>query len=490
VHRWRFLPASGSRTWVATGSRDGVTVVYQRCWKHGSYNLAYPSFEGWVVYSALDSKTARMVEMSEDRTLRRAVAGESPGDRRASGTDDGDARRAVGGERLGLPEVLAGRYRLGERLGAGAFGVVYRAVDERIRRDVAVKVLGIADARAIQRFRNEALAAGKLQHPNIVAVTDFATLEDGRPFLVMEHVRGETLAARLERLGRLPIGEAARIAHTLAVALETAHGKRIIHRDLKPGNVMLGEVDGGGLETIKILDFGIAKLIEDWDSTLTAPGQILGTPAYMAPEQARNQEQIDGRADVYAVGVLLYEALTGNLPFGSKHVLDLLLLKVTEDPKPPSQWVSDLPPELEEVVLKALRRDRTERFSTAADLALALQPHVSAEGRAALRPSRARTRAVLLGGTFLGLVAGVATWSMVGQPSPQTATAPKASAKSVPASAEVTSPPVPIPSDRKTSSAQAAEPPPQIRRNRPARKKTTPPAPDLLDMPVPVRLPK
>jgi hypothetical protein len=338
---------------------------------------------------------ATMSETSEE-TMEGSGAAE-PGPERAPTAGGSSAPAASSGPvRLAgegqpekaLPEWLGDRYRIGDRLGSGAFGVVYRARDERLGRTVAIKVLAASDPQALQRFRTEALTAAQLHHPNIVEVTDFAHLPDGRPFLVMEHVQGETLAARLLRRKRLSVAEAVRVAHTLAVALEAAHVRHVVHRDLKPSNVMLGAGPNDAPDVVKILDFGIAKLIENRPgSALTATGQILGTPAYMAPEQARNQAGVDRRADIYAIGVILYEALTGSLPFDAQHALDLLIAKVTEDPSPPSCRVSDVPRGLEVVVLKAICRDRDQRFARASELAQALEPFLDADSGAPLPPS-------------------------------------------------------------------------------------------------------
>src|SRR5215471_7250088 len=218
------------------------------------------------------SDRARPGDPSALRTTERGPSGERP-------PEGGDAE----------PTLIADRYRVLGRLGAGGYGVVYRAIDDRLEKAVAVKVLSrqaATSASAIQRFRNEALAAGRLAHPSIVAVSDFDTLPDGRPYLVMELVEGETLADRLRRLGRLPIPDGVRVARDICTALDRVHRLGIVHRDLTPSNIMLSSSDGGlgdGRTTVKVLDFGIAKLLERiGDETLTQNGQVVGTPAYMA----------------------------------------------------------------------------------------------------------------------------------------------------------------------------------------------------------------
>ncbi len=285
-----------------------------------------------------------------------------------------------------IPELLGGRYRAKGRLGAGGFGVVYEAVDERLQKRVAVKVLSernCRDENHFERFRAEAMAAGRLAHPNIVAVTDFDVLEDGRPFLVMELVEGEPLDALIAAKHTLPIPTAARIAQQLAQALSAAHEHGIIHRDLKPANVIVAEDSkqtGDGAATLKILDFGVAKLVEGSEPRqLTHTGQTLGTPTYMAPEQVRRRGELDGRADVYSVGIILYELLTGTTPFAGRAAGDIMVSKVIEKPKPPSKHNSDIPTALERIILRAIQPDRDDRYESAAALAEVLEPFTREE---------------------------------------------------------------------------------------------------------------
>ena len=205
------------------------------------------------------------------------------------GKTGGQARAELGP----IPEVLSGRYRMLGELGAGGFGVVYEAQDERLQKRVAVKVLGERHSRdklQVERFRAEALTAGKLDHASIVAVTDFDILDDGRPYLVMELVEGRPFNEIIEEQAPFDIPRAARIARRLCLALATAHKHGIVHRDLKPANIIADGAEDRDDGTLKILDFGVAKLLETRNTpSLTHTGQMLGTPAYMAPEQVRQR---------------------------------------------------------------------------------------------------------------------------------------------------------------------------------------------------------
>ncbi|MFI5298360.1 MAG: serine/threonine-protein kinase, partial [Polyangiales bacterium] len=217
--------------------------------------------------------------------------------------------------------LLGGRYRVGRLLGAGGMGAVYEAMQEDLGRRVAIKVLlpeviaSSDDAEALRRFAREARAAAALHHPNIVAVTDFSPGDATAPaFLVMELLQGRSVARAIMDEGRLGPERVVTIAIQILAALETAHAAGLVHRDIKPDNVFLVPVTGAaGGELVKVLDFGIAKLARGGGATssgLTATGAVLGTPAYMSPEQARGRD-VDARSDLYAVGALMYHALSG-----------------------------------------------------------------------------------------------------------------------------------------------------------------------------------
>ena len=283
------------------------------------------------------------------------------------------------GPEVDPPELIAERYRIKQRVGAGGFGVVYKAIDERLQKPVAIKVLGSSRAKnkgALERFRIEALTAGRINHPGIVSVTDFEQLPDGRPYLVMEFVTGETLYDLLQRETKIPVARACRIARMMCQALDAAHKEGIIHRDLKPANVIVRD-DPRSTDPIqlKILDFGVAKLAEGHrQDTLTQSGQVLGTPAYIAPEQIRESASTDGRADLYAVGVILYELVTGHLPFETRNAANLLVSKVVDEPDPPTKHVKELPPPFVKLVMRAIDRDPNVRPKNCGELAAALEP--------------------------------------------------------------------------------------------------------------------
>jgi serine/threonine-protein kinase len=261
--------------------------------------------------------------------------------------------------------VFIGRYELGPLLGQGGMARVHRGTDRRLGRAVAIIVLAEPfdrDRAFVARFEREARAAARLSHPNIVSVFDTGS-DHGTPFIVMELVDGVTLADRLAREGPLPPSEAARISAEVAQALAAAHGAGVIHRDVKPGNVMLSS--GGG---VKVVDFGIAHASSAEEITRT--GVVLGSPRYLSPEQAQGAPG-DERSDLYGVGCVLYEMLTGRPPFEGGDPIATLYRHVHEDPVPPSA-VRPVPRDLERVVLRCLEKDPARRFASAAELETAV----------------------------------------------------------------------------------------------------------------------
>ena len=276
----------------------------------------------------------------------------------------------------GLIGRTLGHYRIVEKIGEGGMGEVYRAHDERLDRDVAVKVLPedvATDAGRLRRFESEAKAVAQLDHPNILAIHDFRA-EDGVAYAVMELLEGESLRELISE-GSITTGKAVEYARAIADGLAAAHDKGIVHRDLKPENVFLTK-DG----RIKILDFGLAKLkIPDEDLTTetptatldTAPGGLIGTVPYMAPEQVQGQPA-DHRSDIFALGVVLYEILTGHRPFGGSTTVETAAAILKEDPEPISVAAPAVSPALGSVVSKCLEKRPEDRFSSAHDLALTL----------------------------------------------------------------------------------------------------------------------
>ena len=257
-------------------------------------------------------------------------------------------------------QVIAGRYRVLRRLGAGGMADVYLAEDTTLGRRVAVKVLlqrYAGDGQFVERFRREAQAAARINHPNIVNIYDWGPV-DGTYYIVMEYVEGETLKDHIRREGRYAPGEAVRIAVELLAAVNVAHAAHIVHRDIKSQNILL---DPAG--TVKVTDFGIAKAD---DSQMTEAGSILGTAQYLAPEQAKG-EPVDERSDLYSVGVVFYEMLTGSLPFRGDSAVTVALKHVNEQPPEPAELVPGLPYALNQIVLKALAKGPDQRYRTAAE---------------------------------------------------------------------------------------------------------------------------
>jgi serine/threonine-protein kinase len=272
-------------------------------------------------------------------------------------------------------QVVDERYELRDVIGSGGMGVVHAGFDLRLQRPVAVKLLNptaAADAAALQRFQREALAAGRIGHENICDVRDMGTTEQGTPYIVMELLDGAPLSDRLLAAGRLAPEEAVPIALQVLSALDAAHAAGIVHRDLKPENVFLTESTTGE-QRAKIVDFGISKALADvTDLRLTETGVVVGSPYYMSPEQARGRRDVDGRSDLWSLGVILYELLTGRLPFEGDNYNEVMINIVTKEPAPPSAIRPELSASLERAVMRALTKDRNERFANAREMAAAL----------------------------------------------------------------------------------------------------------------------
>jgi eukaryotic-like serine/threonine-protein kinase len=260
-----------------------------------------------------------------------------------------------------------GRYEVVAELGRGAMGVVYKARDPQIDRLVAVKTVSLMGQEPDEeqefrlRFMHEAQAAGRLHHPGIVGIFDVGeNPENQDPYIVMEYVAGEPLNRKLGREKKLPLATALQLAEEIAEALDYAHAQGVIHRDVKPGNILVTE-DGHA----KIADFGIAKLNL---AHFTLPGRVLGTPAYMAPEQLSG-EGVDGRSDLFSLGVILYAMVTGHSPFQGDSATTVCFKVTNREPLPPSSLDLSLPPELDEVIGRAMAKDREQRYQRGAEFA-------------------------------------------------------------------------------------------------------------------------
>jgi serine/threonine protein kinase len=274
-----------------------------------------------------------------------------------------------------LGKVVA-HYRILEHIGGGGMGVVFRALDTKLEREVALKFLPpeirhLKEAK--ERFIQEARAASALDHPNICTIYEIGETRDGQLFLAMAYSDGETLKRRIER-GPLSVAETVGIARQIAGGLAASHACDIIHRDVKPSNVWLSRVPaagrGDGVPRVRILDFGLAKVLGQSD--LTRSGSSMGTPAYMSPEHARGL-RVDPRTDLWSLGVLIYEALAGAAPFTGPNIPAVMYALLSTEPRPLSELRPDVPEELERVVSRLLRKEADERYPSCRELLLDLE---------------------------------------------------------------------------------------------------------------------
>ena len=320
----------------------------------------------------------------------------------------------VGSRMIG--EAL-GNYTITAKLGSRTMGVVFRAEHVRIARTAAIKVLVPELARnesALQRFFTEARATSLIRHPGIVDVFD-CDVEEGRAYIVMEHLDGETLADRLRRTDRMPCAAACEIARQVAEAIGAAHDRDIVHRDLKPENIFLvrDPADADKVAAVKVLDFGIAKLLAaDPSARLTMRGMVLGTPEYMAPEQCGGSDEIEKRADIYALGCILFEMLTGEPPFLAETVQELMVAHMFHPVPAIGERVPGLPAWLASLVTAMLAKDRDERPASIKAVARALREGAAATPDAQLSlTSRWGMRTVSVVVAIAGLSAlAVAMW--------------------------------------------------------------------------------
>ena len=280
-------------------------------------------------------------------------------------------------------QVVAGRFRLVNQIGRGGMGSVWTANHLTLKVDVAVKFMDgafhVGDEAMLKRFQKEATAAASIQSPNVVKILDYGKDESGRPYLAMELLKGEELEQRLEREGPLPLPLMKKVIVETCRGLAAAHAAGIIHRDLKPENVFLcrdphraDESGAFGEVSVKLLDFGIARADRELSGTgnLTITGQLLGTPMFMSPEQALGKKDVDGRSDLYSLGVVAYKCLTGKPPYEESETVGEIIVSITtKEPRDATQLRKDLPPAVVAWLKKALAKERADRFQTAKDMA-------------------------------------------------------------------------------------------------------------------------
>jgi tRNA A-37 threonylcarbamoyl transferase component Bud32 len=270
--------------------------------------------------------------------------------------------------------TLSGRYQVTRKIGQGGMGAVYEATHTLIGKRVAIKVLleKYAQREAIvKRLKQEAQLAASIGNDNIINITDFGSTEDGRTFVVMEYLEGESMAECLSRETSLPEQRILRIAAQTASALAAAHAKGVVHRDIKPENIFL--LKRKDEDFVKVVDFGISKSLRATDEQeekirLTQTGMVLGTPLYMSPEQARGDDDLDHRVDIYALGIIMYEAASGRVPFSGNNYLSVISQVLNEEPKPLREIRPELSEEFDAIVLKAIAKNRNDRYENATDM--------------------------------------------------------------------------------------------------------------------------
>ena len=270
------------------------------------------------------------------------------------------------GTDLLIGTTLDNRYEIVKRLGEGGMGVVYEARHVVLGKKFAIKILRSDlsnNKEIVERFIQEAKAASSIGHENIIEVTDFGYTPDGNLYFVMEFLNGESLDTILQRDGKLPIQRSLTILRQVALALNAAHKEGIIHRDLKPENIFIVNRKDGS-QFVKVLDFGIAKVSQDGTgSKLTRTGVVFGTPQYMSPEQAQGKK-IDARSDIYSLGVVAYEMVTGRVPFTGESFMEIMTKHILDEPPPPSQFLPSIPKELENFILKCIAKKPEDRYQS------------------------------------------------------------------------------------------------------------------------------
>jgi eukaryotic-like serine/threonine-protein kinase len=327
----------------------------------------------------------------------------------ASGTEDLPRRSEEPEDPAYAPgTVVAGRYEVQRSLGRGGMGSVVAAVHLGLKQPVAIKFLRIDGADARARFLREGQILGQLRSPNVVRVYDSGTLDDHdeTPFIVMEYLEGSDMSARIDA-GPIGLDAAVRYTSQVCRALEAAHAAGIVHRDLKPSNLFLATQPDGS-EVLKVLDFGVSKRLAADDSTLTTTGAVIGTPLYMSPEQLQGSHSVDHTSDIWSLGAILYELLTGRAPFNAGSINALLFAIVYQPPKSLRDLRPELPVDIERVVMRCLEKDVARRYRSVAEVRAALERCDSGKPR---RPLRERPWVRYLGLVVAtSLVAAVGLW--------------------------------------------------------------------------------
>jgi serine/threonine-protein kinase len=298
-------------------------------------------------------------------------------------------------------QMIDGKYRIVKMIGEGGMGAVYLGENVRINRKVAIKVLHAAytgNEEVMQRFEREAQAAGRIGNDHILEVLDIGQLADGDHFIIMEFLEGEPLSGRIKSRGRLTPSEATPILRQVLEGLHAAHTAGIIHRDLKPDNIFILREKAGVHDYVKIIDFGISKFnqLAGDGMKMTRTGAVMGTPYYMSPEQASGSAEADQRSDIYSVGVMLYEAVTGRVPFDAGTFNQLMFKIVLSEVPPPETIVPDLDPAFSSIIAKSMTRDLTQRFQTTQEFIRALDAWTHSGASVSVPPAADAAAAGLL----------------------------------------------------------------------------------------------